>query len=146
MDVLLVPFSCAKKMNITFCFFSKRRGSPQTSHQPYTLKHPSKPLIRILLCYLLRYLSRYLLTLRRRVVKPPYPTCEMVIVITPLAFRSTSSLKASPEFKQSFLYLQPGDFEKSLAILIFITLFILSSITAANTVATTLSACSPLYF
>ena len=27
MDVLLVPFSCAKKMNITFCFFSKRRES-----------------------------------------------------------------------------------------------------------------------
>ena len=26
-DVLLVPFSCAKKMNITFCFFSKRRES-----------------------------------------------------------------------------------------------------------------------
>lgn len=31
-DVLLVPFSCAKKMNITFCFFSKRRYKATNSH------------------------------------------------------------------------------------------------------------------
>ena len=31
-DVLLVPFSCAKKMNITFCFFSKRRESSIIHH------------------------------------------------------------------------------------------------------------------
>ena len=41
MDVLLVPFSCAKKMNITFCFFSKRRESSIIHHPSHILHLPS---------------------------------------------------------------------------------------------------------